>query len=78
MHFQQGTPLERNVFVEPPPEAKRDGFVWKLKKSAYGLYDASRSWFLAVKKELLAIGMKPLSGDEAVFHLQEGTIWWPG
>ena len=67
--FLQGSPLERDIFMEPPIEEKREGIVWKLKKSAYGLYDASRQWFLAVKKELLAIGMKPLSGDEAVFHL---------
>ena len=67
--FLQGTPLERDVFMEPPAERKKNGFVWKLKKGAYGLYDASRQWFLAVKKELLDIGMRQLSGDEAVFHL---------
>ena len=40
-----------------------------MKKSAYGLYDVSREWYLAVRKELLDIGMVPLSGDDAVFYL---------
>ena len=72
--FLQGEKLERNVFVIPPPEARKPGKLWKLQKSAYGLYDASRKWFLAVKSELLEMGMKPVSGDDAVFtkHEQEG------
>ena len=57
--------------MEPPEEAKKEGYVWKLKKGCYGLYDASRQWFLAVKKELEDLGMKPLSGDEAVFTLSK-------
>ena len=67
--FLQGAPLERDVYMEPPKEAKIPGKIWKLKKSAYGLYDASRKWFLAVKEELMTIGMKALSGDEAFFTL---------
>ena len=43
--FLQGEPLARKVFMEPPAEVKRQGFVWKLNKSVYGLYDASRKWF---------------------------------
>ena len=72
--FLQGEPLERDVFMEPPKEAKVEGKVWKLMKSAYGLYDASRKWFLAVKAEVLGIGMKPVSGDEAVFHMIKDGI----
>ena len=41
--FLQGTPLDREVFMEPPSEYKKTGIVWKLKKTVYGLYDASRS-----------------------------------
>ena len=33
------------------------------------MYDASCQWYLAVKKELIDLGMKSLSGDDAVFHL---------
>ena len=56
--FLQGTPLDRDVYMEPPIEAKNVGFVWKLKKGAYGLYDTSRKWYLAVKKELVELGMQ--------------------
>ena len=40
--FLQGCSLKREVFVQPPPECQKDGLIWKLKKSCYGLYDASR------------------------------------
>ena len=63
--FLQGEPLSRKVFMEPPAEVQRDGYIWKLNKTVYGLYDASRKWFQAVKPELLKLGMKPVSGDEA-------------
>ena len=66
--FLQGSPLERDVFVAPPEEKEKDGIMWKLKKSYYGLYDASRKWFLAVKVQLKELGMKNLSGDDAFFY----------
>ena len=74
--FLQGETLERDVYVIPPPEARKYGKVWKLRKSAYGLYDASQKWFLAVKAQLLEMGMKPVSGDNAVFtkHDSEGNL----
>ena len=62
--FLQGSPLDRDVYMEPPKEMKKRGKVWKLKKSAYGLYDASRKWYLAVKKELIDIRMSSISGDD--------------
>ena len=67
--FLQGQPLRRKVFMEPPVERQRNGMIWKLKKSVYGLYDASRKWYQAVKPELLSLGMKPVSGDEAFFSM---------
>ena len=66
--FLQGRALERDVYVMPPEEARVDGMVWKLKKTCYGLYDASRSWYFAVKEEVCKIGMKILSGDEDFFY----------
>ena len=51
--FLQGYPLQRDVFIHPPQERKVEGVVWKLKKSCYGLYDASRNWYLAVIATLL-------------------------
>ena len=67
--FLQGEPLSRTVFMEPPAEMQRAGYVWRLNKSVYGLYDASRKWFQAVKPELLKLGMKTVSGDEAFLSM---------
>ena len=46
--FLQGSDLDREIFVKPPKEAKMDGYLWKMKKAAYGLYDASRRWWVKV------------------------------
>ena len=70
--FLQGTPLKRNVYMEPPVECKKPGIVWKLKKTVYGLYDASRSWYFAVKEQLKRFGMKSVSGDDAFFTMTKG------
>ena len=42
--FLQGKEIERAIFLIPPPEIK-SGVVWKLKKTIYGLSDASRMWY---------------------------------
>ena len=70
--FLQGTPLKRNVYMEPPVECKKPGIVWKLKKTVYGLYDVSRSWYFAVKEQLKRFGMKSVSGDDAFFTMTKG------
>ena len=44
--FLQGSDLDRDIFVKPPKEAGMDGYLWKMKKAAYGLYDASRRWWI--------------------------------
>ena len=66
--FLQGYPLDRELYIKPPPEKSMKGKIWKLKKSCYGLYDASRRWFMAVKETLLNMGMRSLSGDDAFFY----------
>ena len=40
--FLQSEDLEREVFIEPPPQRRKPGLIWKLRKPAYGLNDASR------------------------------------
>ena len=61
---------ERFSFNLHQKEEERDqGYVWRLKKSCYGLNDASRNWYLAIKETLNKMGMKCLSGDDAVFYI---------
>ena len=68
--FLQGSELDRDIFVTPPKEAKMDGFLWKMKKAAYGLYDASRRWWMKVMEVMIELGGKTLVGDESLvcFH----------
>ena len=47
--FLQARELDRDIFLMPPKEIRKEGYVWKLKKPLYGLNDASRKFWLKVK-----------------------------
>ena len=51
--FLQSKVLDREVFVEPPSDVKKQGILWKLKKPLYGLDNASRKFWLGVKDVFL-------------------------
>ena len=51
--FLQSKVLDREVFVEPPSDIKKQGIVWKLNKPLYGLDDASRKFWLRVRDVFL-------------------------
>ncbi|XP_064085415.1 uncharacterized protein LOC135200740 [Macrobrachium nipponense] len=51
--FLQAEKLERDVFVEPPKDVKKEGTIWKLNKPIYGLEDAGKREFVDMIKELL-------------------------
>ena len=64
--FLQGMPIDREVFVKPPSEAKTD-YLWLLLQCVYGLADSSRKWYLRVVQELLSCGLEKLKLDNSVF-----------
>jgi len=68
--FLQGRELDRTVYILPPPEFRKPGVVWRLKKGLYGLKEAARLWFEELTKDLEKQGGKPLVGDPAclIFH----------
>ena len=66
--FLQGADLDREVYVRPPKEVKLEGFLWKMKKAAYGLYDASRRWWIQVMEIMMELGGKTLIGDESLIY----------
>ena len=77
--FLQGRPIERDVYITPPSEAEISGKIWRLRKTAYGLIDAARNWFLSVKETLTELGCKQSHLDKAVFrwyhkNMLEGII----
>ena len=69
--FLQADSLSRDVFIEPPPERKRPGIVWKLLKPCYGLKDASRLWFQSASKRLINLGMKQSLSDSCLFYFHK-------
>lgn len=64
--FLQGQQIERDVFVQPPPEVYCEG-VWKLKKTVYGLNDAARAWYTTVYKYLVALDVDVCPTDSGFF-----------
>ena len=67
--FLQGQKIDRIIYVQPPKEcASNKSVVWKLNKCVYGLVDASRNWFLSVKKELVQLKCEQSKLDPALFY----------
>merc|ERR1711984_62091 len=65
--FLQAKELEREIYLLPPKDVKKEGLIWKLKKPLYGLNDASRKFWLKVKSVFGKIGLRRLEGDEALY-----------
>ena len=71
--FLQGNKIERNVYVIPPKEANVDSdIIWRLRKTVYGLNDASRAWFISVKELLISLGCSQSVLDPALFIWRNG------
>ena len=70
--FLQSRSLDRDVFVEPPKDLKKDGILWKLKKPLYGLDDASRKFWLKMKDIFKQKGLTNVNGDEAFYYQHDG------
>ena len=64
--FLQGMSIDREIFIKPPTEAKSCN-LWLLLQCPYGLADASRNWYLRVKKDLLSFGLVQLKFDNSIF-----------
>jgi hypothetical protein len=60
--------LDRDIFVKPPKEAYMEGYLWKMKNAAYGLYDASRRWWVKVLEVMKELGGQTLVGDESLIY----------
>ena len=74
--------LEEEIYMElPPGYSPRQGksfppnAVCKLKKSLYGLKQASRQWFLKFSQSLLQLGFITSSGDHTLFLKNSGGIY---
>ena len=65
--FLQGNPIEREIYLRPPPDICSKSEVWRLRRCIYGLNDAPRSWYERVKEVLLQLGGVVSAYDSAVY-----------
>ena len=64
--FLQAKCLDREVYMEPPKDVKKEGKIWKLKKPLYGLNDASRKLWLKVREVFDECRLNILDGDNVL------------
>ena len=67
--FLQAKELDRDVYLMPPKDVRKEGYIWRLRKPLYGFNEASRKFWLKVKNLFVDIGLKRLEGDEAVYYM---------
>ena len=75
--FLQRKEIIRQVYLKPPKEFAREGKVWLLKKTVYGLSDAPKSWYTKVKEELLKLNVKVSKYDPGFVYvsIQRNFTW---
>ncbi|KAA8492111.1 Copia protein [Porphyridium purpureum] len=56
--YLQSGPIDRDVYVRPPPAIEQASILWKLNAKAYGLIDAGRQWLLTSDKALTELGLQ--------------------
>ena len=62
--FLQAKGLDREVYMEPPKDIRKQGKLWKLKKPLYGLNNASCKFWLKVREVFNKCKLRILDGDE--------------
>ena len=66
--FLQAKCFDREVYIEPSKDVKKERKLWILKKPLYGLNDASLKFWLRVKEVFKEIGMKRLDRDKVFYY----------
>ena len=63
------TPIEEDIFVQPPPEVYQDRpqVVWKLHRALYGLRTSPKMWQEHLHATLQGIGLHQLKSDRCVW-----------
>ena len=69
--YLQGEMIDREVYMEPPLEMKKNGVIWKLKKSVYGMNDVGRRWFFKVEESMVKLGCEKSKFNHCLFVYRE-------
>ena len=72
--YLQGEDLDREVYMEPPPEANKSDKIWRLRKAVYGMNDAGRRWFFRVRTVLKDMGWSQCKLDSCFFYTLVGDV----
>ncbi|KAK1440796.1 hypothetical protein QVD17_06628 [Tagetes erecta] len=69
--------LNEEVYMKIPQgfDKGKENKVCRLRKSLYGLKQASRNWYQKFTLALLALGFKQSKADHSLFIYKEGTIF---
>lgn len=71
--FLQSKEIERDVFIQPPKDQRKPGKIWKLKKSLYGLGDASRCWYFTLSTALKGVCKLSRIDKTTFYACQDGN-----
>ena len=67
--YLQSNDLFRTVYMKPPAQTEEDGVYWLVKKPVYGLCDATKGWYDALKEFLVEkLGARVSEADPAMFY----------
>ena len=70
--------LEEEVYMEQPdgfPIEGKEHMVCKLKKSKYGLKQASRQWYLKFNDTITTFGFKEITVDRCIYLKVSGSAF---
>ena len=59
--------IDHEIFVRPPEGYQRDGLVWKLRKSLYGLKQSGRNWHCTIQNFFIKQEFSQSIIDNCVF-----------
>ena len=78
--FLQGKELKREageLYVELPPGGAPgipSGALLHVTKAVYGLVDAPKAWFAALRETLIQIGLQPSNLDSCLYHAKVNGV----
>ena len=68
--------LSETIFMAQPPGFKdlsKPNHVCRLKKAIYGLKQAARAWYIALKNAILQLGFHSSKADSFLFIYSQGS-----
>jgi transposase InsO family protein len=70
--------LEQDIYMKQPEgfvASGKESLVCKLRKSLYGLRQASRAWYDKIHHALVDMGFQVLSADTCVYQLRKDSLY---